>query len=165
MAYIPAQLCQLPELGLSCVGCCGSDFKNKKDVELGIRKNTLEFESSNNPLDFRDRTAIKSLRDCGVCRNLVKIKSSGAILCPLHPSLHEGIDHREGHCNIGFVCLTSKNYSSWDSPKQERFIRFLELEELDWYTYSLGIDSGTLLRRFEEWETRSQKKRSENILR
>jgi hypothetical protein len=67
--------CQIPELNLSCYGCCGNNFKTENSVKKQIKENTLEFKkiqhsySSLKQIWFRDR--IKSyVTPSGVCQKM-----------------------------------------------------------------------------------------------
>ena len=62
-------LCQLEGEGLSCFGCCGNDYSNKKKLMRDIQKNTHEFHKSESIKSFMTRTT--ELRPSGVCANVV----------------------------------------------------------------------------------------------
>jgi len=146
-------LCQLGELGLSCIGCCGFEFTDKKEVIEALDKNTAEFEDFFDMAEFRDRHPKDILRISGICYNLAwKDKGKGIIFCPLHPDLpgNKGKDLREGHCHPEHLCRTAHEFSRWSMEKQDRFIRFLRSKDMDWYEYSISIDDGSLLDEFEK---------------
>ena len=137
-------LCQLGPL--SCFGCCGHSYKNIEKIKQDIRFNTLEFEEIKDLEKFRDRASKYNLRGSGVCRNV--IEKNGTIFCPLHPSLNNGNDLRDGHCDINHLCEAFKQFMKWDKEKQNKFVDFIIKLNLDNYQYSIFMDSGELLRRF-----------------
>ena len=142
------QLCQLSH---GCMGCCGHGFNSKEKIKEAIRKNTLEFDqikekTEEDLLAFRNRYYVMDLLN-GVCRNL--IEQNGRLLCPLHPAQNNGKDLRVGHCDAHHLCLTAKEFLMWDKEKQDRFVKFIEKEDLDNVEYSMQMDNGELLKRFE----------------
>lgn len=141
-------LCQLDELGLSCIGCCGHNFGTKEELESSILKNTLEHNDAEHMLTFRDRAKKENLRKSGLCRNV--IEKNGRYFCPLHPLQNNGKELRKGHCDIGYECKTFFEFNSWAKKKQDSFIKFLEKKHLDNIDYSIGIDSGSLLKEFKQ---------------
>ncbi len=160
---IKRNLCQLEELGLSCIGCCGFDFTNKKEVMEALDRNSDEFKDfyDNESIDlkgFRDRHPKDILRISGICYNLIwEDKERGLIFCPLHPMVIEGQntgqkDLREGHCNPGHLCRIAYKFMKWSRDKQDRYVAFLKSNNLDWYEYSIKNDDGSLLDEFEQHE-------------
>jgi hypothetical protein len=160
MRYTKSNLCQLG--WVSCVGCCGKEFKDKLSVAKGIEKNTLEYErhkkQSRHPKEWMNRS--KELRECGVCRNVVYDAGKDALYCPLHPEMNDGVDHRIDHhrCDIMHVCKAAYFYDLWDDSMKKDFIRFLKQKKkegkLDWYTYSKGMADDSLIDEFEgmKWD-------------
>ena len=69
-------LCQLEELKLSCIGCCGHNFGRKKDVAADIDANTKSFRKSKDKKVWGCRKANKISMN-GVCFNLIR----NCILC------------------------------------------------------------------------------------
>lgn len=135
-------LCQFDKY--SCFGCCGDDFGTKEEVKEGISKNTFEFKEIKSKKKFADRDVF--LRECGICRNL--ILENGMVLCPLHPSLNSGVDHRDALCNRNYLCATFKWFLRADETTQKRFIDFIRKKNPDWYEYSIRMDNGAFLREF-----------------
>ncbi len=149
--YVPSCLCQFE--GLSCMGCCGHDFGTKEEIEEGLAKNTLEWKQYDTSTlegkrKFMERSTIEDLRQCGICRNLI-IFDDWSIGCPLHPSLNGGIDIRDGHCDIKHLCKAAYEFPTWDRKKQEDFREFIRSKDLDWHSYSIGMDTGKLLGAFK----------------
>jgi hypothetical protein len=143
-----SKLCQLNG---GCMGCCGHDFSSKKKIEKAIKSNSLEFirqnpHTNSDLISFRDRYGSTNLKN-GVCRNL--IEQNKQIFCPLHPKLNNQ-DLREGHCNINYLCETTKKFASWDEKKQNNFIKFIKSKKLEKIDYSLQMDQGQLLAQFKE---------------
>lgn len=130
------------------MGCCGNNMGTKKQIEKVIKENTQDFEKANSLEEFRDRYDKDALK-YGICRNL--IKKDNLIFCPLHPALID-TDLRIDHCDINHLCKTFKLFQKWNKEKQNKFLNFLktkkENNELDWYTYSIGMDQDTLLEEF-----------------
>ena len=151
--------CQLEELNISCIGCCGFDFTSKKEVMEALDKNTNEFEDFcyDDEIDlkgFRDRHPKDILRISGICYNLIwKDKTKGLIYCPLHPmafkNQQSSQDLRKDHCNPGHLCKTAYEFKKWDKAKQNRYIAFIKSKNLDWYDYSIKTDNKSLLDEFE----------------
>ena len=151
MPCVKSDLCQVKELNLTCFGCCGYDFTGKSQIMKDIKKNTLEYKQIRNKEKFRDRADKDSLRKSGLCRNLVVLNNK--VLCPLHPGMNKGKELRKGHCDINYICKTSKLYTNeWDEETRKQFIEFLKTKKLDTYTYSLGMDKGLLLKEFMKWK-------------
>lgn len=96
-------------------------------------------------LAFRDRTFPDDLLN-GVCRNLIEEK--GRLICPLHPSRHNGKDLRKGHCDINFLCKAAKEFAGWDKRKRERFLQFLQDKKVDSIDYSLKMENNSWLEEF-----------------
>lgn len=166
MHYAKSQLCQRPEQGISCMGCCGYNFKDKFTLAKDIEKNTLEYGKVHEQslmkglvakTDWMNRS--KDLRPSGVCRNLVYDLASDVVGCPLHPEQNNGKDLRvdHPHCDTLFVCKTAFMFDLWDKKRQKAFLRFLKHKKLDWHTYSLGMGTDKLLAEFEglDWEADS----------
>lgn len=144
-------LCQLEELGLTCLGCCGHDFKSMKEVMKAIDKNTSEFQDfTENPKGFRDRHPCNIVRVAGVCYNVVwRDKGRTKVFCPLHPEAAGKPDLRQGHCRPEHLCRTSLKFNSWSDKRQQEYMEFLKSKNLNWYEYSIKTDNGKLLEEFE----------------
>ncbi|PIN81480.1 hypothetical protein COV11_01980 [Candidatus Woesearchaeota archaeon CG10_big_fil_rev_8_21_14_0_10_30_7] len=142
-----SELCQFE--GISCMGCCGHSYTNRKEVTEGIDKNTNEFnahlKTNESLIIFRDR--FETLRSCGICRNMVWEEKK--VLCPLHPAKNKGKDLRIGHCDRNYLCPTAKTFNKWSEKEKEKFRIFIRAKKLDWYSHSMGMDSGKLLKEFK----------------
>ena len=155
MEYAKSNLCQLG--WISCFGCCGHGFKEKKDIAKSITKNTLEFHNHKKTdlhiVDWLNRS--KDRRKSGICKNLVFDHKTEDIVCPGHPEQNKGKDHRLEHnyCDVLHLCKTAFFYDLWESERQEAFIKFLKNKKkqgkIDWHSYSLGMTSDELLEEFE----------------
>ena len=141
-------LCQLKELGLSCFGCCGNSYSNKRKLMGDIKKNTLEFNNSKSIVSFMSR--IRGLRESGICASLV-LKDE-KFFCPGHPILHGGKDFRDidPDCHKDHLCRAFSLFQTWDKEKQQKFLDFLESKKLDSYAYSIKMDNNSLLEEFEK---------------
>ncbi len=88
MKYTEADLCQL---GQGCFGCCGRNYKSKKEIEKALVENISDFHKivKNGTIEelkrFRDRHDKNDLHACGICYNLIII--NGKLGCPLHPKV------------------------------------------------------------------------------
>jgi hypothetical protein len=144
-------LCQY---GNGCFGCCGDDYGSREAVWAGVEKNTREFHHyirCGHLIAFRDRYGPAQRMDCGLCPNLI-MQQNEKLGCPLHPLLNQGMDLRKGFCNPAHFCTTYKNYLAWGEEKRQRFLGFIDSKKLDWYDYSLGMTSGSLVKEFERLE-------------
>ena len=157
LAYTESSLCQLDDLKLSCIGCCGRIITDKTAVEKDLKCNTREHGRyhSTDIKDFIWRFPPRDLRSCGLCPNLINDDvRKGKVHCPGHPKRNENADHRKDYCDILHMCKTAFLFSIWDSDTKERFMRFLKhktkKDKLDWYQYSIGMDSDSLLIEFED---------------
>lgn len=141
-------LCQIKELGLSCFGCCGNSYSNKKKLMRDIRKNTNELQNLKSIRLFILRT--KRLKPSGICANL--IFKDGVFHCPGHPSLHHGRDYRnlDLDCNKDFICKTYGLFQIWDKEKQQKFLDFLKSKKFDSFTYSIKMDNEAILEEFDK---------------
>lgn len=141
-------LCQLPELGLSCMGCCGRDYGSKKDIEKGLVANTLSFLGTDDKVKWGKRYE-GTIRQCGICFNLVREEKE--IFCPLHPARNNGKDLRDNVCDKGYMCKTFHLFKNeWDDKTRKAFLNFIKKKNLDWYSYSIGMDSDKFLKEFLE---------------
>jgi len=153
MSYTKVNLCQIPELNLSCIGCCGTITGTKEQVMKALKKNTLEFEESKKlPLEkFIKRYDGDALRTCGICHNLI-INDEGKMICPAHPILNNNIDIRKNYCDIYYICKSAFVFGMWSYDKKDKFMRFLKFKTkngMDWYEYSVKMDNGTIIEEFE----------------
>ena len=149
-------LCQMPELGLSCFGCCGNKYANKRKLMRDINKNTLEFDNKKSTGDFMSRTT--HLRSSGICANL--IFKNDIFYCPGHPAINSGRDYRnlDPDCDKDFLCKTFGLFQQWDEAKKQRFLAYIKEKKPDSFTYSIKMDNGTFLKEFEEREKEKPQK-------
>ena len=149
--------CQLPELGLSCVGCCGGSFKDKEKIISDLKLNTLELAKYKKLRDFINRAPSNKLRESGICMNMTFIgcdkKNGNALVgCPAHPELNSMDDDREKHCDIQHLCKITQAFDFWDEGKRNAFFEFLQKRVdlgMDWFEYSIKMDNDDLLKEFE----------------
>jgi len=138
-------LCQIPELKLHCMGCCGHDFTSRQDVEKAIKNNTESYYKAKDKKKWGERSPCY-VRGCGICYNV--ILEGEEAYCPLHPLRNNGKELRDDDCDFDYMCRTFKLFKSWSEDKQKRFVDFLKSKKLDWYEYSVGMDTSTLLDEF-----------------
>ena len=141
-------LCRINELGLSCFGCCGNNYSNKKKLIKDIKHNTKELGNLKSMRSFMAR--FKGLRPSGICANLVF--KDGAFYCPGHPLLHQGRDYRDldPDCSKDFVCKTYRLFQLWDEKKQQKFLDFLKAKNFDSFAYSIKMENNSILEEFEK---------------
>lgn len=168
----PISPCQIPELNLSCYGCCGNDFTNKNQAQKDIIQNTIELEESLSYkesdtqeaqdkalIEFRDRYAGTTLGPSGVCLNLVQFES-GCLACPLHKSINALVpesevrgpssDLRQEPCDVNYECITFKKYVKLSNSQKEDYIKFLEkrVEKENHFSYSMKNHDGVFIEEF-----------------
>lgn len=170
---LPPTPCQIPELNLSCYGCCGNQFTNSKQAEKDIIQNTIELEQnfSNNKKsfsqeshekslkDFRDRYAGTTLGPSGVCLNLVQF-NNGCLACPLHNLINELVpknefqgpskDLRVEPCDVKYECRSFKLWKIMSKQQKEEYLIFLEkrIEKEDHFSYSMKNHDGIFIEEF-----------------
>ena len=138
-------LCQFKQ---GCFGCCGNNYTSEKDVVNTIWKSTGELKLSSSPKEFRDRFPKELVSSSGLCKNFVKFED-GNFGCGIHPARVGLPDLRIGHCDHDYLCQTMRTYLSWDDNQKQKFLDWLEKNNLSLYDYSLGMDEGTLLTQFQ----------------
>ena len=169
----PPVPCQIPELGISCYGCCGRDFKSKEEVERDLKLNTQDFKSIQHPtkykmLLFRDRLSPDPdiVTPSGLCSNVVQFNST-CTACPLHPLINKLIekkkynypfnkkkhssqkrDPRFGYCDVNYECATFKYYAHFNELQRKEFIEWVKEQKLDNYTYSMKNGDNILIHEF-----------------
>jgi hypothetical protein len=145
--------CRIPEIGLTCVGCCLYAFAGKEPTLAAISCNPDAFSriapgDEGAVLRFRDRAAPADV----VCCNCVE-EAPGVLGCALHPARHGSRDLRRGHCLAEFLCRTAALYrTEWDGSTRERFAAFVGAQRLDNYEFSRRMVTDELLEAFVEDE-------------
>lgn len=157
--------CQLPHIKLSCFGCCGRNFKSKKEVLNDIKKNTKEFnlikeKSILRLLQFRDRLSENpdELQKSGICSNLIEFENK-CTACPLHPKINKIVDKkiflyptkkdlRINHCDINYECETYIFWKTMTNEQKIKYIKWVEKQNYDNYTYSTENIEGVLIKKF-----------------
>ena len=138
--------------GSGCFGCCGTEFANSKEqVIKEIKINTRELKDYKDLDQFRMRHGALFKEEGNpfkMCRNITKL-SDGYVGCPLHPILNEGEDFRKNYCFADYWCPTMKKFRKWNDKEKKKFLDFLDFKKLDSYEYSIKMDSGELLKEFE----------------
>lgn len=143
--YEVSNVCQIDNL--TCFGCCGHHYTTEEDIREAIHKNTKEFEEWKGTItEFVTRS--KFIRNCGVCFGV--IEQDGKVFCPAHPNLNNGIDLRANECDTSYLCKAAFAFKNWDKETQNKFKTFIKSKNLDWYSFSIGMDNDTLLKEFQE---------------
>ncbi|MCH8520253.1 MAG: hypothetical protein LAT82_05870 [Nanoarchaeota archaeon] len=169
----PPVPCQIPELNISCYGCCGRDFKSKEEVQKDLKLNTQDFKSIQYPtqykmLLFRDRLSPDPdiVTPSGLCSNVVEF-NSGCTACPLHPLINTLIekkkynypfnkkkhtsqqrDPRFGYCDVNYECATFKYYNHFSNKQKIEFVQWVKQKDYDNYTYSMKNGDNILIEEF-----------------
>ena len=163
---IPKTPCQIPELKLSCWGCCGNNFKSREKVERDIEQNTIDFneiildESTEEKLiEFRDRYDGYDLSPSGLCLNLIEFES-GCLACPLHKMINKIVSERGFNppkndlriipCDVNYECKTFKLWKIFPQSQKKEYINWLikERKSLNHYNYSLGNHDGVFIEKY-----------------
>lgn len=157
--------CQIPELKLSCYGCCGRNFGSKKQINSDIKSNTEEFKKITIPstlrlLQFRDRISEdpSDLAPSGICSNLVDF-GDGLIACPLHKNANKLIpknkllrlnnkELRYNHCDVNCKCETFIFWEILNLTQKEQYIKWLNDKKYSPYEYSTQNLQGKIIRQF-----------------
>lgn len=134
-------LCQF---GPGCFGCCGDGFKSKQEVLKEIRENMIDFRKYSDKKAFMKRPPY--FKPSGICGNIGFI--NGKLGCLIYPKKGQE-DIRKDYCDYNFECKTLKEFRSWNTKKQEAFLKFLKEKNLSFYDYSIGMDNGKLLEEFK----------------
>jgi len=160
--------CQLPHIKLSCYGCCGRDWKSKKEILEDLKKNTKDFKairqksSSLSLLMFRDRLSYNpdDLTPSGLCSNVVDF-GKGCVACPLHPKINDLVpkddflaihkkDLRINHCDENYECTTFLAWKNMSLEERKKFVDWIEKQNYDHHDYSVDNVFGEILRKFEK---------------
>ncbi len=145
--YIKSNVCQIGNL--TCFGCCGRNYKTRKEVVDRIIKNTKEYEEhiekGKQLSEFINR--YNDVHHSGVCHNV--ILKHNKVFCPAHPELNKGNDIRIGYCDIHYLCKAAFCYKQWSDDKKKKFVEFIKNKNLDWFEFSIGMDNDSLLKEFE----------------
>jgi hypothetical protein len=143
----PEYLCQLGNL--SCMGCCTeTKVQSRKITESQLIINTERFNLIKDPEEFSKDSGPNVDKKSSMCKTL--IKEGDKVFCPAHPmSKYTGGKDMRHFCWKDYWCPTMKRYLKMDEKTKEDFVKFIKSKELDWYSYSVGMDSGNLFREFE----------------
>ncbi len=158
--------CQLQSIGLSCYGCCGRDWTNKKEIISDLKENTKEFNSIKFKhtlalLKFRDRLSENpdDLKSSGLCSNIVSF-DKGCIACPLHPKINslikkkeylypnKKLDLRINHCDVNYECITFKIWKKFTNTEKLKFVEFIKINKYKAFEYSQGNHNGDVINKF-----------------
>ncbi len=131
------------QFGPGCFGCCGDDFKEKKEIIKDIQENIIHFGMCNDKEAFMRRPPY--YKPSGICGNIGFV--NGKIGCLVYPKKQDK-DMRKGYCDDCFECKTLKEFKLWNEERQKAFLRFLEKKELDFYDFSINMENGKLLEEF-----------------
>lgn len=171
---LPIIPCQIPELKLSCYGCCGRDFKDKKSIKRDLKLNTEIFNRIKNKptqykmMGFRDRFSENpdDVTPSGLCSNAVEF-NSGCIACPLHPLINKIVEKKEynfpfnkskhasklrdprfNYCDVNYECTTYKYFKHFSKSQIQEFVKWVKENKYNNYTYSMENGDNILIHKF-----------------
>jgi hypothetical protein len=145
---IPDAICQLPQLHLSCFGCCGYDWATIEPVKKQIVMNTFYYTKLYSSKEaFADSTI--GITDVGVCKGVVNLED-GSVGCPLHPKQNDGKDLRTGDCLRNYECNALRHYKKWPRDRRLQFLEHVARGNFDTYSYSMANANNTLIISFLE---------------
>ncbi len=161
----PKVPCQIPELGISCYGCCSPGLTTEKEVLRDIQENTIELneelekEQDNETalINFKKRYDNDEFPKSGVCFNLVQF-SETCFACPLHNKINEIVpkeqlegpkkDLRIGHCDVNFECETFIYYKLMSGEQKKKFVEWVKNKGYNVHKYSIENIEGRLIKEF-----------------
>lgn len=125
-------LCQVPECGLSCAGCCINPEASNDVLRQIIENSTAEItdvlsrrtSAEEREAFFRTRNGIQ-----GTCENVVFLNPEKTqVGCAAHPLQNDGIDYRAyvAHCVRNFVCWSSMHFDMSPEDRQTRVLHSLQ---------------------------------------
>jgi len=144
---VPDVICQLPELGLSCFGCCGYDWAPVHKLKREVENNTWRYKTFYTKKEIFAETT-EGVKASGICKGVMFLED-GTIGCPLHPARNRGIDFRKGDCIKNYECNTLKHYKRWSKDLKRQFLSYVAEKDLDSFQYSMANAKGTFLSSFK----------------
>jgi hypothetical protein len=163
-----SKICFVPSLGISCFGCCGHHFQDKKTMHKFFDRNSQALKKykkdGRSHRDFMWREYLVS--SVGGCYSLIREKDSNGrdqYVCAVHPlrigptaGMMDG-DLREAYCDRNYLCKTAAHVNKMTDDERAIFYRFLkhlvEEEKMDNYAYSIMNSHETeLLEKYREWK-------------
>lgn len=153
-----SKICFIPSLQLSCFGCCGHHFKDKKAMHAFMDENKKILkrykDSGKTHREFMEREHL--LHACGGCYSLIREKQPEghtAYVCAVHPFRIGGVDIRIDYCDYGYLCKTAAFVNTLDEQERALFYRFLKEQEFESFEYSLiNSEEDSLLAMYMEWK-------------
>jgi hypothetical protein len=168
MKKIPKFPCQIPDLKLSCWGCCGRCYKSKNQVESDIKINTKKFfklgkmPSTIRLLQYRDRFDPDpwKVKSSGICSNLVYF-GENIYACPLHPFINELIDEKKyklltkkdlryKYCDVNHECDTFVFWKTANDIEKRKLLEWIKKQKYDHYNFSIENVDGVLMTRYRK---------------
>jgi len=158
---VPDAICQLPQLGLSCFGCCGYDWAPIEQLKKQISMNTWRFTKMYTSKDAFAQTTT-GITAVGICKGVIEL-DDGSIGCPMHPAQNGGKDLRAGDCLQHYECNALRHYKKWPTERRVQYLEFIARGKFDTYTYSLSNSNSSLITAFMESETKSFSERLKGV--
>ncbi len=146
-------LCQQPDYGISCAGCCGTNvYESREELVEAIEINTSNFRPFIGLRPRKGKTLYyKSMRphsDSGIatepylCPLLIFLDDEQTrIGCSAHPGLN-GIDYREklNLCRSRHMCKPAEDFSLLNQARQRKILEKLSRQyKGDWILLSMDM--------------------------
>jgi hypothetical protein len=143
---VPDAICQLPQLNLSCFGCCGYDYASEDKLKKQIATNTWRFNKMYTSKEAFAETTI-GVTEAGCCKAVIEFED-GTVGCPLHPKKNDGKDLRTGDCLRNYECNTLRHYKTWRKNRRLLFLEHVVRGNFDTYSYSMANANSSLIMSF-----------------
>ena len=143
---VPEAICQLPQLHLSCFGCCGYEYVSEDKLKKQIAMNTWRFKKMYTSKEVFAETTI-GVTEAGCCKAVIEFED-GTVGCPLHPKKNEGQDLRTGDCLRNYECNALRHYKKWRRSRKRAFLEHVARGNFNTYSYSMANSNSSLIRTF-----------------
>jgi hypothetical protein len=159
---VPDAICQLPELKLSCFGCCGYDWAPIERLKKQVAMNTWRFTKMYSSKETFAETTI-GVTEVGICKGVIQF-DDGSVGCPLHPKRNDGNDLRSGDCLRNYECNALRHYKKWTKERRLEYLEHIAKGNYDTYTYSIANANNSVIVTFLEATPTSYSSRLKDLL-
>ncbi len=164
-----SKICFIPSLSLSCFGCCGHHWKDKRTLHAFFDRNQKildKYRSQGRSYqEFMNREQLVS--SCGGCYSLVRDKDDNGkdrYVCGVHPLRigeqpgPNGKDIRVGYCEHDYLCKSAAHVNKMTDEEKRFFYQFLKEQEFDAFEYSLiNAQETVLLELYRIWKAKIER--------
>jgi len=158
---VPDAICHLPEIQLSCFGCCGYDWAPIERLKKQVAMNTWRFTKMYSSREaFADTTV--GVTEVGICKGVINL-DDGSVGCPLHPKRNGGKDLRAGDCLRNYECNALRQYKKWPEEKRLAYLEHIVRGNYDTYSYSMANANNRVIISFLESEPTSFSSRLKRV--